>query len=236
VINVTQVSTAHAGSSGMKLQAWTYQGFVFSPVATCPNNNNMFAYNGRPQALNGWYAANLAGGDKLYISGVTEAGGSSHGGTALTITTSATVYQQFSAPFIYSVAGNSDSAVVAIMIQSASGSAIGLNSASYAIIDDLSFGNAVATGLNSGFKESAELTVAMNGTALRCTYTSGASGNVRLSILDLTGKEVGVLVDGSLGAGRFRVDHSTVGMQNGIYLLKLESPDGILVKKTVVTH
>src|SRR5262245_58678806 len=70
IISVTKVGSAKAGSNAMKLAAWTYQGFVFGPIAICPKSNSFFQYSGQPGMVTGWYTSNLLGGDKVMISGV----------------------------------------------------------------------------------------------------------------------------------------------------------------------
>src|SRR5262245_56813618 len=84
IVSVTKVNSAKAGSNAMKLATWSYQGFVFGPVAICPKSNSFFPYSGQPGMITGWYTSNLQGGDKMMISGVlrknggTIAGGSTY--------------------------------------------------------------------------------------------------------------------------------------------------------------
>src|ERR1044072_451563 len=61
VINVTQGSPGHSGSSAMTMAAWSYEGFLPSSAAVCPHNGGFFHYAGHPLSFTGWYKSNLVG-------------------------------------------------------------------------------------------------------------------------------------------------------------------------------
>lgn len=236
VINVTQVSPGHSGSSAMKLAAWSYQGFVLASVATCPAVGDAFPFSGHPLSFTGWYKSNLVGGDEVTITTELQQGGNGIGGTSLTLTNTTNVFQQFSGSLIYSGNQNADSAVIAIGLFTSNGGGVGLNASSYIIVDDLSFSN-VATGIteNKADGENSFLKAAMNGTGeLRISYQIKTPGKIKLNLFDITGKQVRTLLDLEQQSGIYRIDEPVTGLMNGVYLVRLESENGVLVRKVVL--
>ncbi|MDX1419633.1 MAG: T9SS type A sorting domain-containing protein, partial [Rubricoccaceae bacterium] len=65
----------------------------------------------------------------------------------------------------------------------------------------------------------------------RLAYTLGRSGPVRLSVLDLLGREVAVLVDGAQPAGRHTATLDGAGLPAGVYLVRLVTPDGAQTRR-----
>jgi hypothetical protein len=62
-------------------------------------------------------------------------------------------------------------------------------------------------------------------------YTLNINGKVRLSIYDLTGREVAVLVDNVQNAGSHVAVFSGTGLATGIYFYKLQTTDQVMTKK-----
>jgi len=60
------------------------------------------------------------------------------------------------------------------------------------------------------------------------------NGSVTLKIYDLTGKEVAVLVNGSLNAGEYRVSFDGTKLSSGVYFYKMISGDFSSVKKMIL--
>ena len=57
---------------------------------------------------------------------------------------------------------------------------------------------------------------------------------MRLSVVDLLGREVAVLAEGVKTAGSHRVRFEGAGMASGIYFARLEAGDGIQTRKMVL--
>ncbi len=57
------------------------------------------------------------------------------------------------------------------------------------------------------------------------------SGNVKLRIFDITGKEVSELINGEYSPGKYNYDFSAGNLASGIYFYKLETPDFMSVRK-----
>jgi hypothetical protein len=65
-------------------------------------------------------------------------------------------------------------------------------------------------------------------------YQLEKTGEVRLSVFDVTGKEVSVLVNGSQNAGEHQVEFSGENLSSGVYLYRLVSGDQSYVKKMML--
>jgi endoglucanase len=63
------------------------------------------------------------------------------------------------------------------------------------------------------------------------TYTLAQSGHAYMSVYDLTGKEVAVLVNGNLQAGNHRVTFDANRLPAGVYTLKLVHNGQVLMRK-----
>ncbi|MDZ7260683.1 MAG: T9SS type A sorting domain-containing protein [candidate division KSB1 bacterium] len=68
----------------------------------------------------------------------------------------------------------------------------------------------------------------------RIAYALKVNGKVRLSVYDLMGKEVAVLVDGIQSAGNHEVQFSGANLTSGIYFYKLQSADQVITKKMML--
>jgi hypothetical protein len=70
----------------------------------------------------------------------------------------------------------------------------------------------------------------------RISYTVKSSGKIRLSVFDVLGREVALLVDDVRNAGRYEAVFTGAGLPGGIYLYKLQSQDGEKIKKAVLVR
>jgi hypothetical protein len=62
-------------------------------------------------------------------------------------------------------------------------------------------------------------------------YTLKVNGKVRLSVYDLTGKEVAVLADGIRSAGNHEVRFDGASLTSGIYFYKLRTAEQVITRK-----
>jgi hypothetical protein len=65
----------------------------------------------------------------------------------------------------------------------------------------------------------------------KISFALKSSGKVRLSVLDLLGQEVAILTNDFLNAGLHEVNFSATDLPSGIYFYKLQTKEGIIVKK-----
>lgn len=67
-------------------------------------------------------------------------------------------------------------------------------------------------------------------------YALPSSGKVRLSVYDLMGKEVAVLVDGIQRAGNHEVQFDGANLASGIYFYKLQFADQVITRKMTLIN
>ncbi|MGB5530500.1 MAG: T9SS type A sorting domain-containing protein [Ignavibacteriaceae bacterium] len=65
-------------------------------------------------------------------------------------------------------------------------------------------------------------------------YSVPESGNVKLSVYNLVGEEVAVLVNGNVEAGNFEVTFDASSLPSGVYLYKLQSANSVQTKKMML--
>lgn len=65
-------------------------------------------------------------------------------------------------------------------------------------------------------------------------YSVPESGNIRLSVYNLVGEEVAVLVNGFSQAGFYEVTFDASNLSTGVYLYKLQSANSVQTKKMML--
>jgi hypothetical protein len=65
-------------------------------------------------------------------------------------------------------------------------------------------------------------------------YSVPESGNVKLSVYNLVGEEVAVLVNGFSQAGTFDVTFNASNLPSGVYLYKLQSANSVQTRKMML--
>jgi hypothetical protein len=68
----------------------------------------------------------------------------------------------------------------------------------------------------------------------RVAFTLPRAGAVRLDLFDARGRRIRPLVDGSLPAGHHAVDLEADGLASGVYFLRLQAPELLLTRRTVL--
>lgn len=67
-------------------------------------------------------------------------------------------------------------------------------------------------------------------------YDVAEGGFVRLSVLDLLGREVAVLADGTQAAGRHEATLDGAAFTPGVYVVRLHASDGVQVQRVTVVR
>jgi hypothetical protein len=71
-------------------------------------------------------------------------------------------------------------------------------------------------------------------------YTLPETGKVKLSVLDMLGQEIAVLVESTQSAGSYTVEFANPGLATGVYIYKItvdgETRDYISTQRMVVSH
>jgi hypothetical protein len=77
-------------------------------------------------------------------------------------------------------------------------------------------------------------------TSTQIEYTLPESGKVRLSVVDLLGQEIAVLINQTQSAGSYTVQFNAAGMSSGVYIYKItvqgESRDFIETRRMVISQ
>jgi hypothetical protein len=66
------------------------------------------------------------------------------------------------------------------------------------------------------------------------SFTIPKAGNVKLTVYDIIGKEIAVLINDNLSAGTHKVKWNAASLPSGVYLYRLETANFIAVKKMVL--
>jgi hypothetical protein len=61
-----------------------------------------------------------------------------------------------------------------------------------------------------------------------------ANSNAKLSVFDILGKEISILVDGELKAGKYEIDFNASDYSSGVYFYRLIAGDFIDLKKMIL--
>jgi len=65
-------------------------------------------------------------------------------------------------------------------------------------------------------------------------YRLNESGNVKVSVFDLLGREVAVLINEEQPVGRYAVSWNAADMPSGMYICRLQSGNGSLVRRMLL--
>jgi hypothetical protein len=57
---------------------------------------------------------------------------------------------------------------------------------------------------------------------------------VRIAVFDVTGRQVAVLVDGAVAAGRHEMSFDAAGLSSGTYLIRMDTPQGRLTRTAIL--
>ena len=62
-------------------------------------------------------------------------------------------------------------------------------------------------------------------------YDLAAPGNVRLTVYDVTGRPVAMLMNAHQNAGRHQINFNAAGLPSGVYMVRLEAGGQVMVRK-----
>ena len=243
-VNVTQSADKHSGS-------WAVMGTVadvgynigYPPsMVTDPG----FPMNSRPAALHGWYKLSLGAGDMFSLVVAFKTGGTGVGGGSLPLNTSTSIYKEFVLNVGYASSAIPDSGYITMNIFGSLGYA---TVGSFFLVDDLSWGTATAVNepvagtparfaLEQNYPNPFNPTTTIGYGVSGEKNGSGVSGQgsslVRLSVFDLLGREVAVLVNENQQPGQYRVQFNAQNLSTGIYFYRLQSGSSIATKTLTV--
>jgi hypothetical protein len=222
-VPITQSTTVHGGSSALQGAVVNFTGYGTWPAYAM----GYFSYKQRPAALTGYYQFTSAQSDSLgiYVALYTAAGVPIAAGIFET-SVNRSAYTQFTLPLQYISAATPDSAYIWIM--TLPGQNDTLHVGTQFLADDLSFtGSATAVEsatppVPSSYALGQNYPNPFNpSTSIR--YELPTEGFVRLSVYNLLGQEVAVLVNQDQSAGAHEARFNASMLPSGVYLYRLSA-------------
>jgi hypothetical protein len=230
--SVTEVSNAHAGYHAVSMNAVLSGGSYQVYTLTLASMD----VSSPPTALHGWYIFNSVNSEYLVVSVniLNGSNSSNYGIGQAVISASQSVYKEFVATINYVGGTNAQTAGVGFSMYALDNSAD--HSGTYAIIDDLSWDGTsgidnIING-NSLNLEEASPNPAYDRTEIK--YSVPSTAKVNLTIYDITGRIVKVLVNEIQTAGRYKAILNASDLQAGQYIYQLDISGQKLTKKLAV--
>lgn len=232
--NVTKSTTAHGGAASARGDAVQVGPAVIQPILQSGDGGEGFPVSVRYAAVTGWYILNSVNGDSfgcnfnLFKNGLPIA-------TAAQFLPAAATWTQFTVPFVYYGAGVPDTSILQIQLARTSGP---VSVGSYWLVDDLAF-----TGVNAVEAETAPLNFSLeqnypnpfNPTTV-VRYQLPVSAQVTLSVHNLLGQEVAVLVNELKGPGTYEATFDAANHPSGMYLYRLRGGNNVLTRAMILVR
>jgi len=234
--NVTKSTTAHGGSASARGDAVQVGPVVIQPILQSGDGGEGFPVSVRYAAVTGWYILNSVNGDgfgcnfNLFKNGSPIA-------TGAQILPAAATWTQFSVPFLYYGAGVPDTSILQIQLARTGGGSVSVGS--YWLVDDLAF-----SGVNTDVAEqAAPLRFSLdqnypnpfNPTTV-VTYQLPVAAQVRLSVYNLLGQEVAVLVNGQKDPGIYEATFDAANHPSGMYLYRLHAGSYVQTRAMILVR
>src|SRR5574338_1717231 len=232
---VSRTSTAHSGSFAAKLEITNFNGGHMFPVLS-----TTFQVNQTYTSINGYYQFHPTNSEVVFaIFAFFFKDGLSASGV-FEIETASESYSSFNM-FIEGSNEVADSVMLQIQILSESTTDPGIGS--YALIDQLSFGQ------TTDVENSEQLPLSFNleqnypnpfNPNTKISWQSPVSGWQTLKVYDILGNEVATLVDEYRNAGNYEIDFNSLktvhatSLPSGIYFYRLQAGDYVETKKMIL--
>jgi hypothetical protein len=235
---VTQASSARNGSSAAQGGVVNVGVFNMSSVLTSATNSGTgFPVSQRYGSLRGYYKFTPVGGDVFFANILAQKGTSGVGAGSFVDTSTQTVYREFVAPIIYPGTDVPDNAVISFSITHPGGFP---NVGSIFVVDDLTLGattgisdlpNAMpkAFGLGQNYPNPFNPTTTI-------LYEVPEQSRVILTVTDLLGREVGVVVNQVQSAGRYKAVFDASALTSGVYYYRLTAGSFVKTNKMVLVR
>ena len=233
---ITQVSTAHSGTSALKGAVVDVFSSPMNPLLQLKGGDG----NGAPVTqrygqLTGYYKFTPQGGDKMAINCYMSIGAGQMGAGVINITTAAAGFTKFVCPISYEAPDVPDHFSVNILISGSSGQA---HIGSYFILDDLVLEGASAVGnenaqilnrfsLDQNYPNPFNPSTVIN-------YTTEKRGQVQLKVYNMLGNEVATIVNNEQEAGIHTATFSGKNLASGMYIYELKSGSKLTNRKMLL--
>ncbi len=233
-ITVSRSSSAHTGSFAAKLQVADFGGFPIFPVST----SKTFLVNQTYGSIMGHYQLqpiNVAADVVLTLTAYFFEDGLYVGSGAIDLADAASSYLPFSFDLQFSDGAVPDSASITIQLVAQSSTEPGIGS--FALIDDLNFGQSTDVKLIDQIP--LDFSLKQNypnpfNPSTRIGFSVAKTGNVELNIYNLLGKKVAAVITGEKSAGFHEVTFDASELPSGVYFYKLQSGNSVKTKKMLL--
>jgi len=234
-VSVTQSTTAHLGSSSLKGAVVNSAGFGTHP----PFAAAYFGYKQRSGSLTGYYQFTGVSSDSfgVYVALYTGAGFPIAAGIFET-SVNKTGWTQFIAPLDYISSATPDSAYIWIL--GLQGQDDSNHVGTTFLVDDLAFAGS-ATDVETQLSPPTSYALNQNypnpfnpSTSIR--YELPTAGFVNLSVYNLLGEKVAVLVNGEQPAGSHETRFDAATLPSGVYLYRLSTGTFIDTKRMLLVR
>jgi hypothetical protein len=239
--NVSQSADAHTGSSSVKGEAINFYSVVLGATVQSGADAKGFAYTGRPAAVTGWYKFFPQGGDRFGVNVALYKGGVDGTPVALAASADSThrdSYTQFTVPFTYFNSEVPDVCVMQFSTAYAS-ELTKVHAGTYFLLDDVDLTG--VNGIPAGGSTPAVFELSQNfpnpfNPTTTISFQLPAAGSARLAVYDLLGREMAVLAQGTMSAGRHEIRFDASRLSSGIYFCRLESGTFVAVRKMTLSR
>jgi hypothetical protein len=233
---VTQSSSAHSGASAA--QGGVVNVGVFNLSASLLSEDasgHGFAISQSYASLHGFYKFAPVGGDLFFVSFLAEKGTSGVGAGSYLDASAQSVYREFVAQIGYPGSEVPDNCTITFSITGAGGFP---NVGSTFVVDDLSFGpstgvNDLPNGLPKAFRLEQNYPNPFNPTT-NIVYDVPAQSHVTMTVFDLLGREVAVVIDQVQPAGRYKAVFDASALTSGVYFYRLTAGDFVQTRKLLL--
>ncbi len=234
---ITRSSTAHSGSFSIQGSVVNVFGSGYPPSIT-----TFFPFTQRVGSLKGFFQFSSVGGDSLIgLVWLYSSGGSGLYAVGSFTAGTANQWTQFDAPIYYTSGADPDSAYIQISITGQDSIHIG----STFLLDDLTL---EGTPSSVGHHNLVPTTFALQqnypnpfNPSTMIEYTVGGVGGqgsgvsvVRLSVYDLLGQEVAVLINAAQAPGTYRVQFDASDLPSGMYFYRLQAGNFSQTRKLMI--
>jgi hypothetical protein len=230
---VTQSSSTHSGASAAQGGVVNFGAFNLScSLISTDVSGAGFPISQRYGSLHGFYKFTPVGGDYFLASYLAEKGSAGVAAGSYLDGSAQSVYREFVASILYPGADVPDNAVISFSITGAGGFP---HVGSIFVVDDLSFGpatgvNDLPNGLPKAFRLEQNYPNPFNPTT-NIVYDVPEQSHVNMTVLDILGREVAVVVDQLQPAGRYKAVFDASALTSGTYFYRLTAGSYVQTRK-----
>jgi len=231
---VVPTSSVHGGSFALQGTVKS----VLSATLVSPVITSSFTIAQRYKTFSGWYTYSPSGGDSLHGWIAVYQSSSPLGYAFFANKTTRGSYTQFSVDLTYIASGTPDNAVIEFGITGSSTNGDTIHIGSTYKLDDLTL-TGTAAGIETVPGAPLAYTLAQNypnpfNPSTSISYQLKSAVQVRLSVYDILGREVAVLVDGMQTQGPHEIRFDGSGLASGVYIYRLQAGTFVEQRKMVL--